>query len=56
MSTKELIAAELARRDIGSRDYLSYCFAEQRKFIEDSANFKAAFTWRRAGKSTAIGV
>lgn len=37
-------------------DILSYCFDKQKEFIEDPADFKVAFTTRRAGKSTTIGV
>jgi hypothetical protein len=54
MNRRELIEKEIKKRS-KKIDILSYCFKQQRDFIEDPFPFKAAFTNRRAGKSTAIG-
>ena len=58
MTTKlDILQKELLKRIKTEQiDILSYCFDKQRSFIEDKAHFKAAFTTRRAGKSTAIGI
>lgn len=55
MDREKLILQEILRRT-KAPDVLSYCFQEQKDFILDPSHFKTAFTTRRAGKSTAIGV